>query len=773
MKSVIAIVVLLAALVGCGANTEATIGKLLASGKEYFDQGRYREAAIMYSRAVRQDRRNGEAYFRLAQAELASGRVVEAVRAFHRAVELQPENAEAFSDLCEIYLSALEHDPLNTNRYLLEIHDLLTRAEQNNTDPFQVARIQGHVALLENHPEKAIEDFQRALSIDPASHETLLSLVRALTLAGQLDEAEKVALREIANDPTFAEMYDRLYLIYVQQGNDDEAGKLVLEKAAANPDQPEVLLQVAAHYHRVGANEKRDEVIRQLVAKAGGNAPLLSRIGDLYGRINNSDAAIRMYQQAAKTVPDDAAHKNEAIYYRLRVAETMASEGRGSEALQVVDEILAADAENPYAMALQGAIRLHGGDPAQVTTAISELEEVIAKMPNNAVLRYNLGLAYLSINDVDKATVQFQEAAADLPDYQAPRYQLGRIYLAAGQPAMALQLANEVLKINAQSVRGRLLKANAAIRMQELNQARESVESVLKEFPANPDAQFILASLNVAERRWDEAERILRRLHDSSPGDSRGVQGLISLYLAQGRPEKAQQMLDDELKKHPESRPLRLASAGVAMRAENYERAIADYNSVLETDPKQTNVQTAVALAYYYYKDWDRAEQHLRTARQLQPDNWNATLRLSMLLGERGDYQEASDLLNEVLKKAPENPVALNNMAYILADSASTLDQALELARKAVSRAPRNPNVAETLGWIYIKKNLYDQAIPIYEDIVTRYPDNPEWRYRYAMALVQKGDRVQARRELQEALARRPAADTEKRIRDLLTQVGS
>ena len=54
---------------------------------------------------------------------------------------------------------------------------------------------------------------------------------------------------------------------------------------------------------------------------------------------------------------------------------------------------------------------------------------------------------------------------------------------------------------------------------------------------------------------------------------------------------------------------------------------------------------------------------------------------------------------------------------------------------------PEHPEVNDTLGWIYMKKNLTDKAIDTFRTLVVKAPQNPTYHYHYAMALLQKGDR--------------------------------
>jgi Flp pilus assembly protein TadD len=115
--------------------------------------------------------------------------------------------------------------------------------------------------------------------------------------------------------------------------------------------------------------------------------------------------------------------------------------------------------------------------------------------------------------------------------------------------------------------------------------------------------------------------------------------------------------------------------------------------------------------------------------------------------------------------------VALNNLAYILAEEGRDLDQALTYAQRAKQRLPENADVADTLGWVYIKKNLSDNAIEIFRNLTRQNPQNPTFRYHLALAYVQKGDKGQARRELDTALRSKPEKPVEDKIRELMGRI--
>jgi predicted Zn-dependent protease len=60
----------------------------------------------------------------------------------------------------------------------------------------------------------------------------------------------------------------------------------------------------------------------------------------------------------------------------------------------------------------------------------------------------------------------------------------------------------------------------------------------------------------------------------------------------------------------------------------------------------------------------------------------------------------------------------------------------------------------------------------IFRDLVKSDPERATYRYHYAMALYQKGDKLSAKKELEAALRSKPLKDEEGKIRDLMARIG-
>ena len=107
-----------------------------------------------------------------------------------------------------------------------------------------------------------------------------------------------------------------------------------------------------------------------------------------------------------------------------------------------------------------------------------------------------------------------------------------------------------------------------------------------------------------------------------------------------------------------------------------------------------------------------------------------------------------------------------------MAQTNGDLNQALTYAQRAKQRLPEHNEINDTLGWIYLKKNLTDEALDTFKTLVSKSPQSPVYHYHYALALAQKGDKENAKKECAIALGDKPNKEVEGQIRQLMSKVG-
>ena len=169
--------------------------------------------------------------------------------------------------------------------------------------------------------------------------------------------------------------------------------------------------------------------------------------------------------------------------------------------------------------------------------------------------------------------------------------------------------------------------------------------------------------------------------------------------------------------------------------------------------------------------DINAAIDTFRRASQAAPTDARPLLQLGLLLDGTGRRDQAKPIYEQILKIQPDHPIALNNLAFIKAEDGQDLDEALTMAQRARQGLPNSPDIMDTLGWIYLKKNLSDDAIRTFKELVTADPNRAAYHYHYGMALLQKGDKLSAKRELETAIKFNPSKDDAGKIQKLLASM--
>ena len=764
-KAVSALLVLLCFVAACNRDPNVAKKKYVDNGNRYYEKAKYKEALIMYRNALKRDARYGEAYYRSALAELKLARYAEAARDLQRAVELQPDNLDAHQRLTNLFLNAYLADRKRPKHLLTELQGLSDKFSKNFKGSYEEARLNGYLALFESDAPKALGFFEKANQAKPHQQDLVLVYMQTLAGSNRADEAEKLAYDLLKNDSTALPVYDALFLQYMRTKRYADAERILKSKVENNPKVPEAHLQLAAHYYSL---KQRPEMMAALTKVSSNSTDFPKgelQVGDFFLRIRELDAAMQHYQEGMKREPKE---KN---VYQKRMIEVLVKQDKKDEAQQLVTEILKADPKDPEAIAIRASLSLLTGTKEQLQSAINDLQTVVSRMPENPVLRYNLGRALLAKGNAQAARIQFEEAIKLRPDYLLPRITLAQIYLQNREYGKVVQASQEILSYDTANVAARLLRSRALIGLGEVKQARAELVETSGRFPDLPEARLQIAALDLQEKDYKAAEDSFQSLY-SKYQDPRAFMGLIESYVQRGNTEQALKLLREEIAKNPDRLEYRVAIGNIAVAAKDYPTAIAEYKKVLEKMPRSSDIWMRVGESYRRSGDLKSAADSYKKAQEIAPNSVTPYLQLALLYDTTGQKVDARPLYEQILRLQPDNPVALNNLAFMLADDGRDLDQALTMAQKAKQQRPNDNNVSDTLGWIYIKKNLSDSAIAIFRDLVRTDPERSTYRYHYAMALYQKGDKASAKKELEAALRSKPAKDEESKIRDLMAKLG-
>jgi tetratricopeptide (TPR) repeat protein len=244
--------------------------------------------------------------------------------------------------------------------------------------------------------------------------------------------------------------------------------------------------------------------------------------------------------------------------------------------------------------------------------------------------------------------------------------------------------------------------------------------------------------------------------------------GLADTYVAQNQSEKAFQLVSAESAKPSASEAVHTFLAELALRLSKPDVAIEQYKQLLATHSKSAYLYSNLAMAFVEKGDLPDAIANFKIATTLSPRRVDSMALLARTLNQSGRTAEAIQFYRAALQITPQNTLLQNDLAFLLAEGGSDLDEALKLADSAVRQAPREPAFVDTMGWVYLKKGQVDSALQIFRNAVRENPNNAEYRYHLGVALWRAGDKAKATSEFQTALALGPLPKIREEIQGLL-----
>jgi len=591
-------------------------------------------------------------------------------------------------------------------------------------------------------------------------------LGKTLALYGEMDEAEQLYRQVIDKDKTLLAPYNELYKVYIAKRKMPEAENILKRAIANHSTDYNLQVLLAAHYFSVNNRAEMTKVLNTLKSHFKDYQEAYMKAGDFYFRIGDADQAIRQYQEGMAA---DTPHR---VDYQKRVIEVLIRQGKTAQAYEKDLEILKENPKDPEARGLKASFLLDKGD---VDAAVTELQSVVTAKPDNFVARFNLGRAYFAKGELEQARQQFENALRQRSDYMPARLALTQLALRRGDADAALKMAQETLKINPSSGISTLLEAAAYLRKGQFDDSRTLLEKVLKSNPNQADTLLELGVLDLVQKRYKEAEEPFRKAYAVDPSNLRGLLGTAEIHFQQGEPEKGVQVLADEAAKQPQRADLKKELANAEFRAKKFDKAVADYQSILDrykdSPIEQAEIYFRIGITLGSRGDIPKGIENVAKARALVPTNVQYISQNAEYLEAAGKHQEALATYKDAMKLDPNNGVVLNNLAMLLTDMGGNLDEALTLAQHAKQQLTASPEVSDTIGWIYIKKNLSDSAIEIFKDLNNKVKENSTFHLHYGMALAQKGDKANALKEFKLALQYKPKKAEEDQLKELVQKL--
>lgn len=242
---------------GCKRDPNVQKHKYFESGQRYEKEGKYKEAAIQFSNALKVDKSYGDAHYELAKVYIKLGSMTPGYQELLRTVNLQPNNLPARNDLGTMLLAGGAPDRAKDQA------DQILQQDPKNADAYALL---ANIALRSNNREEASKNIEQALAIDPnkALYHTILAQLQATGPQG-LTAAQGELQKAVALDPKSTGAH--LALAGLLESNGDHAGAQQQAQQAIQADGQDLRSRAALAelYLRNGDSAKAEQTLRQAV----------------------------------------------------------------------------------------------------------------------------------------------------------------------------------------------------------------------------------------------------------------------------------------------------------------------------------------------------------------------------------------------------------------------------------------------------------------------------------------------------------------------------
>ncbi len=365
------------------------------------------------------------------------------------------------------------------------------------------------------------------------------------------------------------------------------------------------------------------------------------------------------------------------------------------------------------------SIYLERKDYQRAQRLVQQLVQQEPENPTNYVL---LGNLYELQQDTTQALLAYQKALELNPRSQETLLRLYRMYRQAHQWDLLIQVLSKLLEQDPTDTRKALMLSEAYLFTQQFNK----VDSLLQPFREDPtfkeQVYELLARAAVGAQQLDRAETYLRTLVQINPKSKFGW-----VYLA---------LLYNQQKNFSES----LRSLQLAL-------------TYFKDDPVLLNLYGSTLIQV---KRYDDALKVLEKAHALEPEDRDIIVSLGIVYDHLKMYPQLDSLYQSALIKYPDDPLLLNNYAYSLAERGVQLEDALQMAKHALSKDSTNGAYLDTVGWIYYKLGDYQTALEFLLQAVKNREESAEVLQHVGEVYLKLGDLDNARKYFQRALQLEP-----------------
>ncbi|HPD14446.1 MAG TPA: tetratricopeptide repeat protein [Planctomycetota bacterium] len=726
-------------------------------------------------------------------------------------VKLAPDNTFAYTVLANVYLATGRPEKeIATLRKLVDVaqkdyrHRVRLGKRLIEIGQFQEARKQFELAaeidpkavepvlqlgayfLRTTQVDLATQQAHRALKIEE-NNPRALALLASCQLAEKKLEEARATLSRIAESKAVPKgdlPYLQLAELDLLDGKTDRAISRYREAVAASPKSIPAHMGLGEALRLKGNLREAIEHFREALAIDATYSPALLALSRAYRDTNRLDLALEYCEQAAEVNPSD-------VDVRFEIAAIRFIQKKYDEAIAEYTRMLK-DRPNDYRARIGIAQSLF--EAGQRQPAIDQLTDLIKQSPDLAPARASLIAFYKRLGEIDKAQVELEILVRAAGPTAPGALDLAALYVHKDNLDTALDIADRALQARENDLMFLVLRGTVLQLKGRLIDAVETFQTALRLAPKNARLSSLFANACLAAGKPAEARKALdeaelgpdvqaayRKLADtlSAGGDAARLTAnalnQAALYADANWLTLARDAYNRLLKDLPNNLAVLHLLASIYERMGDSPKCIETYQRMVQAAPDYEPALLRLASHHIQGNNLEAAASIFRTLLNRKRDDVGLQLSLATVLQRQKKVPEAIELYKRILKQDGNNPIALNNLAWLYAVETKDLKAAEELATKAANLtdldSAAGAAIRDTLGWVFYITERYDKALELARQAADGMPGSAEVHYHLGMIYFKRNLRASAARHLLLALRLDPDLPEKAEVEKILERI--
>ena len=743
--------VALALLLTACSSPEEQKQRHFEQGNTYVAQKRDDFAVIEYANAVRIDPKFGEARLKLAETYERMGNIPAAFPEYVRAADALPNNRDVQIKATELLLLAQRFDDAKARA---------TALLQKNPKDVDAMLLRANAMAQLQELEEAVKEVEDALAIQPNEGRAYLTLADVQVRGGQRQEAEASFRRAIELQPSSPNPRLAYANFLWTAGRASEAEQEIRQAITFEP-QNLLANRMLAALLTATKRVAEAEAPLKVVADASDRPAAKFELAQYYVNAGRSDEAIKLLTELAK---------GQTTFTRaeLMIAELEYRKGDVRTAHARLDKLISRAPNDGPALAMKAQWL---GRENKLDEALDRARAAVKADPQLIQAHYVLGQVHSQRHEVPDAIKAYTEVLRLNPRVVAAQVELSRLNGLAGNRDAALRYAEEAKQGAPTSVDARIALVRTLLVRRELDRAGAEMADLMRAVPKSAAVHALNGSLLSMRNNPTAARAAFEQALALDPAYLDAVRGLIALDVSNKQFDAATKRVEAALSRQPDHVELLALASRVHELAGRPEKAEAALRRAVEKDPRFMNGYALLAQLYVKQKRIDEARAEFEGMVKRDPRAAGPRTMVGILLQSQGKRDEARRWYEATVAAVPSAPIAANNLAYIYAEDGTNLDVALQLAGAAKKELPDNPEINDTLGWVYYKRGLWSLALGPLEEGAKQRPDHPEILYHLGMTYAKLDQKTKSREALERALKLNPRLSEAAAARQTLKEV--